>query len=157
MVCAFGISRAGAALVPLNPTYTDHELSYILTDADVQLVFCRSNLTERLWAIRPNLPSLRTIESIDSIESLELLLSGVSDRPIQRAGHVSSDRATLWRCEFIERYGSSRIQTLALPTSRGRVCAPAGSLCHFPANRSYLCRPSLPALTNLLHEWCHRQ
>ncbi|WFU41533.1 class I adenylate-forming enzyme family protein [Bradyrhizobium sp. CB82] len=96
MVCAFAISKSGAALVPLNPTYTDRELSYILVDASVELIFCRSSHLERLKALQADVPTLRHVEVIDSARDLGNLLEGLPDAATERRRDWNSSQSILY-------------------------------------------------------------
>ena len=51
VVALYGIWEAGAQAVPLNPEYTERELTEILADADVHTVVCGSPQRARLGAL----------------------------------------------------------------------------------------------------------
>lgn len=76
VVCFFAIARIGAILVPLNPAYTDDELTAILQDAGVRDVFCMSTHRDGIEALRPE---LRSITPITSFDALHGFCSGHSD------------------------------------------------------------------------------
>jgi long-chain acyl-CoA synthetase len=55
-VVTFGVHRAGAALVPLNPLYTDRELAQVLADARPAALVCDPARAEALRALVGTLP-----------------------------------------------------------------------------------------------------
>jgi len=83
--CDFGINQLGAAVVPLYPTLSEHDLTFILSDADVKLIFVSntelhgklqaamqaSNLEVPIYALDPvgGVPSWR--ELVDTGNSLD--------------------------------------------------------------------------------------
>jgi long-chain acyl-CoA synthetase len=85
----FAIARIGAILVPLNPAYTDEELSGILQDAGVRDVFCVPGHRDRLEALRAGLPELKSVTPVASLDDLADLCAGHSanglDVPIEEA------------------------------------------------------------------------
>ncbi|TAK82001.1 MAG: long-chain fatty acid--CoA ligase [Betaproteobacteria bacterium] len=90
MVVAFyAISRCGAVLVPLNPAYTDHELTYILGDAGASVVICRRSHTGRLHALKASI-GLREFVEIDDIEALSGFISGQESRPVKPPEDVTT-------------------------------------------------------------------
>lgn len=78
IVCFFAIARIGAILVPLNPAYTDDELSGILQDAGVRDVFCVPTHRDRLEALRRGLPELGSVTPLASLDELHALCAGQS-------------------------------------------------------------------------------
>lgn len=96
VVCFFAIARIGAILVPLNPAYTDDELTGILQDAGVRDVFCMSTHRDRLEALRPELPDLRSITPIASLDALHGLCSGHSDGCFDVAIEESATHAIMF-------------------------------------------------------------
>ncbi|WP_099157309.1 fatty acid--CoA ligase family protein [Virgibacillus ndiopensis] len=54
----YGALRLGAVVIPINPLYTAHELSYILKNGDVKAVITMDILLEKFEAIAENLPGV---------------------------------------------------------------------------------------------------
>ncbi len=52
-VCLFGILRAGAAVVTVNPLYTAHELTHQLRDADARTIVIAENFAQTLQQALP--------------------------------------------------------------------------------------------------------
>lgn len=96
VVCFIAIARIGAILVPLNPAYTDDELTGILQDAGVRDVFCISTHRDRIEALRPVLPDLRSITPIASLDALHELCSGHSDCYFDVAIEASATHAIMF-------------------------------------------------------------
>lgn len=96
MIALYGISRAGAVTVPVNPAFTDRELVHLLSDSDAEIVVCRSSHVERIHAQKASFPSLREIVEIDSLVDLEKELTGVSDAPILSPLDSSSIHSILY-------------------------------------------------------------
>ena len=96
IVCFFAIARIGAVLVPLNPAYTDDELTGILADAGVRDVFCMPTHRDRLEALRPKLPDLRSITPIASLDALEKLCTGHSGGCFDVAIHENATHAIMF-------------------------------------------------------------
>ncbi len=61
----YGAFRAGATVIPINPTFSRDELSYILQDGDVKAIITVSALTPLVKFISPNLPNLTSVIVID--------------------------------------------------------------------------------------------
>ena len=61
----FAVTRAGAALVPLNHLLIGRELVAILEDADVAALLFTGEFLDRVGEIRPSLPGIRCIVRID--------------------------------------------------------------------------------------------
>ena len=74
----FAISRAGAVLVPLNPGYTDPEFGHALEDSGARMVIGRARLTERIEAMREDLPKLDHVLAIEDGQSMQDLAAGFS-------------------------------------------------------------------------------
>lgn len=69
VVVFYAVSRSGAVLVPINPAFTDHELEYVLSDAGVQTVICRSSHTERVHGLRDK-TAVRNVLQVDDMGEL---------------------------------------------------------------------------------------
>ncbi|MFH0895873.1 MAG: long-chain fatty acid--CoA ligase [Bacteroidota bacterium] len=64
-----GIMQIGAVHVPVYPTISDKELTYILNEIDVKVVFVSNNfLFQKVNKIRYSLPSLKEIISYDNVD-----------------------------------------------------------------------------------------
>jgi long-chain acyl-CoA synthetase len=74
LVALFGVSKAGAVAIPLNPTYVSRELRQIFNDADVQTVVALNLLVPRLQEIMPE-TSLRRIVVTSMQDYLSPLMS----------------------------------------------------------------------------------
>jgi len=61
----FAVTRAGAALVPLNHLLIGRELVSILQDADVKALLFTEEFRERVGEIRPSLPAIGCFVRID--------------------------------------------------------------------------------------------
>jgi amino acid adenylation domain-containing protein len=48
LVAIFGVLKAGAAYVPLEPSYPGERLAFVLEDADARVVICSSDVLDRL-------------------------------------------------------------------------------------------------------------
>ncbi len=80
VISLYGAFRAGATVIPINPTFSKDELSYILQDGDVKAIVTVSALTPLIKYLSPTLPNLETvvITDIDTVpefqnEFLELI------------------------------------------------------------------------------------
>ena len=60
-VADFGVYKSGAALVPSNMMVSERDIAYILKDASVKMVFAHVSLTEKIKAMRPELPLLQHV------------------------------------------------------------------------------------------------
>ena len=66
-----GVQLCGAALTPLYPTISPHELSFILNEAAVKIVFvANQELYDRFSEAFQNVPSLKHIFSFDEINGV---------------------------------------------------------------------------------------
>lgn len=88
----FGIMQIGATQVPLYPTLAENDLRFILSDAEVKIVFVATQeLYDKVNAIRKDVPSLQEIYMFDKIPGLkhwsELtdLGKGGDDQEVQKA------------------------------------------------------------------------
>ena len=78
--------RAGAAFLPLNPAYTDSELSYFLSDAEPALFVCAPDAAAAADAIRnaagvPHLETLGTGGDGSMMEKSRLVTADFTDVP----------------------------------------------------------------------------
>lgn len=62
------ILRLGAIVIPLNPAFTESELSYILKDSSTKLVISTSKQEKKLKSVKNQCPSLLNIILIDEIQ-----------------------------------------------------------------------------------------
>ena len=62
----FGAAKAGATLVPLNWRLAPEELHYIMSDAEVALVFVAPEFADMIGAIADRLPKLHEIITLDA-------------------------------------------------------------------------------------------
>ena len=74
----FAVTRAGAALVPLNHLLIGRELVAILEDADVKALLFTEEFRDRVGEIRPSLPGIGCFVRIDDPE---LPTGGGADAP----------------------------------------------------------------------------
>ena len=59
-ICDFGIMQIGATQVPMYPTLSDNDIRFILTDADIHVIFVSDNaLYEKLNKVRVGLPDVK--------------------------------------------------------------------------------------------------
>ena len=75
IVAVFAVLKAGAAYVPLDPTYPTNRLSLMLEDSRVSLVLTRQNLRERLPEFKGQAIALDAKAdeiALQSVENLEL-------------------------------------------------------------------------------------
>ncbi|MFZ3578662.1 fatty acid--CoA ligase family protein [Virgibacillus sp. DJP39] len=62
----YGALRLGAVVIPINPLYTAHEMTYILKNGDVKAVITMDVLMEKFEAIAEHLPSVKHYISCES-------------------------------------------------------------------------------------------
>lgn len=67
VIAYYGILRAGAVVVPINPSYTEGEISYILSNSQAKAVIADSSLEATLSPLKEKLEHLKVIYT-DSIE-----------------------------------------------------------------------------------------
>lgn len=70
VAAAFGVTAAGAVLVPLNTYYEPPELAYVLGHCGAEAIVCQSGLAGHDWlaqldAMRADLPALRVVVVLD--------------------------------------------------------------------------------------------
>jgi long-chain acyl-CoA synthetase len=76
----FGVLRAGCVAVPLNPGLTEHELGYLLADADARLAVVGHDVRPAVAAAAPDL-SLVVVDGTDEAESYGSFVDGMSAPP----------------------------------------------------------------------------
>ncbi|MEY2194699.1 long-chain-fatty-acid--CoA ligase [Neobacillus sp. BF23-41] len=69
VIAFYGILRAGAVVVPINPTYTSGEISYILSNSHARAVITHSSLDSTISPLREQLEHLTMVIYTDSIKS----------------------------------------------------------------------------------------
>lgn len=62
----YGVLEAGAVLLPLNIRLAPQELSYILNDAEAEVLFLESEFLETVESFRQNVPSIKSFILLDS-------------------------------------------------------------------------------------------
>lgn len=68
IIAYYGILRAGAVVVPINPSYTSGEVSYILSNSQAKAVIADSTLEQKISPLREKLDKLKMVIYTDSIE-----------------------------------------------------------------------------------------
>jgi fatty-acyl-CoA synthase len=81
----FGVFKARAVPVNVNYRYVEHELLYLLENADAEAIFFDAQFAPRLAAIRDQLPKLRLFVRIDDGSGGDL--PGAADFEAVIAGH----------------------------------------------------------------------
>jgi long-chain acyl-CoA synthetase len=72
LITDLAVQKLGAALVPIYPTTSNHEIEFIFRDASVKYVFVSSaELFEKIRLVRINVPSIKNVYSFDMIEGVE--------------------------------------------------------------------------------------
>ncbi|WCN39333.1 long-chain-fatty-acid--CoA ligase [Aneurinibacillus uraniidurans] len=61
VIAYYGILLSGAAVVPINPSYTAHELQFILHNSGARMAIAMSVLLPAFETMRPQLPELQTV------------------------------------------------------------------------------------------------
>ncbi|SMQ72928.1 long-chain acyl-CoA synthetase [Bacillus sp. OV166] len=69
VIAYYGILRAGGVIVPINPTYTSGEISYILSNSHAKAVITHSSLDSTISPLREQLEHLTMVIYTDSIKS----------------------------------------------------------------------------------------
>ena len=60
-IAFFGLLRAGATVVPLNPLYTASELSYFIEDSQVEIIITLDIFSDKISELRRDFPGLKTV------------------------------------------------------------------------------------------------
>lgn len=68
IIAYYGILRAGAVVVPINPSYTLGEISYILSNSQAKAVIADSSLEAIISPLKEELENLKMVIYTDSIE-----------------------------------------------------------------------------------------
>jgi len=82
VIAYYGVIRTGAIVVPINPTFTSRELSYILTTSSCKLIIAHSALQPVLNGLRGQLAELQSIiyaEPIENELNMELMMEEVDE------------------------------------------------------------------------------
>lgn len=61
VIAFYGILRANAMAVPLNPMLLEEELAYMLQDSGASVIFAGQDLAERVMAVKDRLPDLAVV------------------------------------------------------------------------------------------------
>ncbi|MEH6937098.1 long-chain fatty acid--CoA ligase [Bacillus sp. JJ664] len=61
------VLKLGAIAVPLNPAFTEHELIYIINDANVKLVFAKQEQQDKLLSVKSSCPKCGHVISIEQV------------------------------------------------------------------------------------------
>ena len=68
----FAIQQVGAVSVPIYPTISEHDLTFILNDAKIKYVFVSSNdLYKKVKAVASSVPSIKGIYTFNTIEGAQ--------------------------------------------------------------------------------------
>jgi len=136
----FAVTRAGAALVPLNHLLIGRELVSILDDADVKLLLYTEEFRDRVGEIRPSLPGIACFVRIDDPE---LPKSGGADGPDPSPPVLETDVALV-----IYDGGISSRPRGAVLTHRNLIAASSTSAVELSLSRNdvYLSCAHLPFL-----------
>jgi len=66
------VLKIGAIAVPLNPAFTEHELIYILNDANVKLVITKEAQQDKLLSVKSSCPLCEHVIAIEQVNQQEL-------------------------------------------------------------------------------------
>ncbi|MBC7864564.1 MAG: long-chain fatty acid--CoA ligase, partial [Bacteroidia bacterium] len=67
----FGCQQVGAITVPIFPTVSNHDLQFIINDAEVKAIFISSKeIYKKLVVIEKNIPTVKFVYSFDVVEGL---------------------------------------------------------------------------------------
>ncbi len=100
-----GAWKAGAIVVPINPLYTEHELSLLLSDCGAEIALVLTPFYEKVKAAQPQ-TSLRCIIATNIKEylpaHLRLLFSALKEK---KEGHrIALKDGDLWLSDLLHRY-----------------------------------------------------
>ncbi|MEG0384774.1 MAG: long-chain-fatty-acid--CoA ligase [Solibacillus sp.] len=70
VIAYFGVLRLGAVVVPVNPTYTENELEYILGNSQSKLVIAHATLESMVPNLQETLPCLESVIYANEMEQL---------------------------------------------------------------------------------------
>ena len=122
IIAYYGILKAGAVIVPLNPLYTERELTFHLSDSGAETIVTIPMFLEKVTGLLPQTPVKRVIYQplADFLPFPMSLASGLQERRQMQGGQVRHadqhstdllkqplpadwqpepvDRLTTWRC-----------------------------------------------------------
>ncbi|WP_397544151.1 long-chain-fatty-acid--CoA ligase [Roseovarius salis] len=82
-IAFFGIARSGGVMVNVSVLYAPDELAYVLAKADVEVLIYEDAFSDKVAAVRDNLPKLRKLVCIGDDggkdEAFETFIAGASD------------------------------------------------------------------------------
>lgn len=115
LVAWFAITRIGAIVTPLNPSYKEREVAYQLNNSDAVALITQEELLPRVEAVRDELPLLRSI-----------ILVGADPQPLPQSTYsfnqmIRAHHPTPPVCEELHIE-----ETIALPYSSGTTGFPKG-------------------------------
>ncbi|HXS38164.1 MAG TPA: AMP-binding protein, partial [Flavipsychrobacter sp.] len=71
IITDLGVQLTGAVLTPIYPTISPHELTYILNEAGIKILFlANKELYDRFAEAFPQVPTLKNIYSFDKIDGV---------------------------------------------------------------------------------------
>ncbi|GGI13359.1 long-chain-fatty-acid--CoA ligase [Gottfriedia solisilvae] len=62
------VLKLGAIAIPLNPAFTEHELIYILNDANVKLVITKEDQQDKLLSVKSSCPICEHVIAIEQVD-----------------------------------------------------------------------------------------
>ncbi|WP_430509254.1 long-chain-fatty-acid--CoA ligase [Gottfriedia solisilvae] len=62
------VLKLGAIAIPLNPAFTEHELIYILNDANVKLVITKEDQHDKLLSVKSSCPICEHVIAIEQVD-----------------------------------------------------------------------------------------
>lgn len=69
MITDLAVQQLGAVLTPIYPTISEHELAYVLNDAEARILFVSNKeLLDKVTALRDKFPTIREIFTFDQVE-----------------------------------------------------------------------------------------
>ncbi|MBL0387095.1 amino acid adenylation domain-containing protein [Tumebacillus sp. ITR2] len=143
LVGIYGIMKAGAAYVPIDPEYPEWRIQYTLADAASRVVLTKGNCLTHLQAVRDEVPSLETILLLDESE--------LATKADAASVELARKRIVTWQ----------EITALASATTPNLINVP-GDLAYLIYTSGSTGKPkgtmlSHRALTNMLHWWQEMQ
>ena len=143
MIAAF---KVRAVPINVNYRYVDDEIRYLFADADVKAVVHDAEFTERLRAVRSELPSLMATLSLDDYEPALAASSPTRDFParsgddlyiLYTGGTTGKPKGVMWRHEdiFLAAFGGGHPggEPIAMPEELA-ITAPKGRARSLPAS-----------------------
>lgn len=89
----YGIWKIGAVAIPINPTYTKGEVSFILDNAEVKAIFAIPQLAPILEAIQLELPAIESVYLMQ--DELSAALQGHSTQLLESVDIAANDVAVI--------------------------------------------------------------